>query len=102
MRAAVKRFVAVEGHCPAIVDFTAVEVADIPGHFIADLARSGPVVLGAMRILVAPRPEVFGLSRMYELHQYATAERTLVLRTMEEACTALGVDTLDLVPVDEF
>ena len=100
MRAAVRRFVETEKGYRAIVDLTAVEAANVPGHFIAELARSGPIVTGEMRILVAPKPEVFGLSRMYELHQYSTADQTLVLRTMAEAYEALGVESLDLEEID--
>jgi hypothetical protein len=100
MRAAVRRFVETEKGYRAIVDLTAVEAANVPGHFIAELARSGPIVKGEMRILVAPKPEVFGLSRMYELHQYSTADQTLVLRTLAEAYEALGVESLDLEEID--
>jgi hypothetical protein len=74
--------------------------ADVPGHFIADLARSGPVVVGEMRVLVAPRPEIFGLSRMYELHQISTADNTRVVHTIEDAYDALGVRALDLAAVE--
>lgn len=100
MRAAVKAFVTREGDCPAIVDFTAVTEANVPGSFIADLARAGPVIVGEKRILVAPRPEIFGMSRMYELNQPETSDRTLVVRTLAEAYALLGVDTLDLEEIE--
>lgn len=100
MRADVKRFVAAHGHCRTILDFTAVETADVPGHFVADLARSSPIVVGEMRVLVAPKPEIFGLSRMYELHQISTAGNTLVVRTIADAHEALGLRALDLAPVE--
>jgi hypothetical protein len=99
MRTAVRDFIAHEGRCRAIVDFTAVEEAKVPGHFVAQLAESGPIVKDEVRILVAPRPEVFGLSRMYELHQPTTADHTLVFRTLAEAYAALGVETLDLAEI---
>jgi hypothetical protein len=99
MRAAVRRFAETEKGYRAIVDFSAVTVANVPGHFIADLARSGPIIKNEMRILVAPKPEIFGLSRMYELHQFSTADNTLVVRTLAEALEALGVEALDLVPM---
>jgi hypothetical protein len=96
MRTAVRDFIAREPGCRAIVDFTAVEEAKIPGHFVAELARSGPIVKGEMRVLVAPKPEIFGLSRMYELHQHTTADHTRVVRTLAEARALLGVDALEL------
>ncbi len=100
MRAAVKAFVEREGDCPAIVDFTAVTEANVAGRFVAELARAGPVIIGEKRVLVAPRPEIFGLSRMYELNQPETGDRTLVVRTLAEAYAVVGVATLDLEKID--
>lgn len=99
MRTAARRFAETEKGYRAIVDFSAVEAANVPGHFIADLARSGPIIKDEMRILVAPKPEIFGLSRMYELRQFSTTENTLVVRTLAEAYEALGVNSLDLAPI---
>jgi hypothetical protein len=101
MRAAVRRFVAAQGECRAIVDFSAVEEATLPGRVVADAARSGPIIVSEMRVLVAPKPEIFGLSRMYELHQISTADNTLVVAALEEAYAALGIRALDLAPVED-
>ncbi|HEY7610281.1 MAG TPA: hypothetical protein VIF14_13690 [Alphaproteobacteria bacterium] len=100
MRAAVRRFVAKEGPCPAILDLSAVDRAEVSSRFIADLAESGPTIPGETRVLVAPKPEIFGLSRMYELQQNRTAGPTLVVHTLAEAYEALGVRDLDLEPVE--
>jgi ABC-type transporter Mla MlaB component len=100
MRAAARRFVTKEGACRAIVDLSGVERADVSGRFIAAIAESGPIIVREMRVIVAPAPEVFGLSRMYELHQFSTADNTLVVHTLAEAHAALGVRTLELAPVE--
>lgn len=100
MRAAARRFVTREGACRAIVDLSAVGRADVSGRFIAAIAESGPIIAREMRMIVAPSPEVFGLSRMYELHQFSTADNTLVVHTLAEAHAALGLRTLELEPVE--
>jgi ABC-type transporter Mla MlaB component len=100
MRAAARRFVTREGACRAIVDLSAVGRADVSGRFIAAIAESGPIIAREMRMIVAPSPEVFGLSRMYELHQFSAADNTLVVHTLAEAHAALGLRTLELEPVE--
>jgi len=100
MRAAARRFVTREGACRAIVDLSAVGRADVSGRFIAAIAESGPIIAREMRMIVARSPEVFGLSRMYELHQFSAADNTLVVHTLAEAHAALGLRTLELEPVE--
>ena len=100
MRAAARRFVTREGACRAIVDLSAFGRADVSGRFIAAIAESGPIIAREMRMIVAPSPEVFGLSRMYELHQFSAADNTLVVHTLAEAHAALGLRTLELEPVE--
>ena len=101
LRGAVRSFVAAAGRCRLVVDFSAVETASVPGHFIAEIAQRGPIVTEDMRIFVAPRPELFGLSRMYEMQQTETADVTRVVRTMAAALEALGIESLALEPVSD-
>ena len=37
---------------------------------------------------------------MYELHQFSTADNTLVVHTLAEAHAALGVRALELEPIE--
>jgi hypothetical protein len=100
MQAAVRRFAAAHGPCHGILDLGAVERADVSSEFLAGLAHQGAVLKGQKRILVAPRDEVFGLSRMFGLHQAATGDEPGVVRTLEQACALLGIDEPDWRPVE--
>jgi hypothetical protein len=100
MQAAVRRFAAESGPCPGILDLGAVEEVTIQTHFIANLARQGAVLSGQRRVLVAPRDETFGLSRMFGLYQAGTGDEPFVFRTLAQAYTALGIDEPDFRPVD--
>jgi hypothetical protein len=56
---------------------------------------------GEQRVLVASRPEVFGIVRMFGLNQASTGDEPLVLRTMDEAYATLGLDAPDFQPLDQ-
>src|SRR4029077_13476547 len=64
---AVERFVTAEGPCSVLADLSSIEVA---GDFVRSLAWM-PLVIpsGKQRIVVAPRAEVNGLSRMFQLYR---------------------------------
>jgi hypothetical protein len=100
MRVAAKRFVERSGPCRAIVDFSGVETVDVSSNFITDLARGGSVIGGERRVMVAPKPEIFGLSRMYELQQSDRDDEIVVVQTLEEAEKALGLHSPNFEPVD--
>jgi len=99
MQAAVGRFVAAHGPCPGIIDLSAVDKIDVSSEFIAALARRGAVLAGHKRVLVAPQDEIFGLSRMFGLHQAATGDEPTIVRTLQRAYDVLGIDTPDWQPV---
>ena len=100
MQAAVKRFTAAHGLCHGIIDLSAVTKADVSSDFLASLARRGAVLTGQKRILVAPQDEIFGLSRMFGLHQAATGDEPTIVRTLQRAYAVLGIDEPDWQPVD--
>ena len=100
MQAMAKRLVAAHGPFSFILDLSAVDRADVTSEFIAALARRGAVLTGQQRILVAPRDEIFGLSRMFALHQAATGDEPTIVRTLQEAYAALGIDQPDWQPVE--
>ncbi len=100
MRASAARFVERMGPCRAIVDFSTVDVVDVSSDFIRDLARGGSVIGGAQRVMVAPKPEIFGLSRMYELQQTDRDDEIFVVHTLEEAYKVLEMRPPRFTPVD--
>jgi hypothetical protein len=99
MQAAVRRFVAANGLCRAIADLSAVEEVDMPSRYMVELGRQRAILFGERRVLVAPRPDVFGLARMFGMNQAATGDEPLVVRRLEEAYAALGIRDPDFRPV---
>ena len=100
MQQAVRRFAAAHGPCPGILDLSAVAEADVSSAFIAGLARQGAVLARQKRILVAPQDEIFGLSRMFGLHQAATGEEPTIVRTLAQADAVPEIDEPDWEPLE--
>lgn len=100
MNAAVERFVAATGPCPGILDLSAVETVTLSSAFVAALAQRRGVLVEQRRVIVAPKDEVYGLARMFGAWNDAAGDRIVVVRDLRRACAALGIDTLDLHPVD--
>jgi hypothetical protein len=96
----VRRFAAVNGPCHGIIDFAAVEELKVESQYIIALARQPAVLSGQKRVLIAPRDEVFGLARMFGLHQAATGDEPLVVRSAAEAYAALGLADPDFVAIE--
>ena len=55
---------------------------------------------GAKRVLVAPQTELFGMLRLYALHQANLDEDTMVVRTLDEAYAWLGLQDPDFRPLE--
>jgi hypothetical protein len=96
----VRRFAAAHGPCRGILDFGAVEELRIQSHHIAALGRQPAVMSGQKRVFIAPRDEVFGLARMFGLHQASTGDEPLVVRSAADAYAALGLEAPDFVAVE--
>ena len=98
---AVKRFVAAEGPCSVLADLSPIEKVEVPGDFVRSMAWM-PLAIpsGKQRVIVAPRPEVYGLSRMFQLYRDAKSSDIQVVHTMEEAHNLLGLESPDFEPVD--
>jgi hypothetical protein len=55
---------------------------------------------GARRILVAPNDEMFGVARLYGLHQSTSqGEEPMVVRDLQEAYDLLGLKDPDFQPL---
>ena len=81
-----------------LVDLTAVERIALPslervGHLAEVSAASDPRAFRSKFAIVAPQEEVFGLSRMFEVHRSSNEQSTkqvAVFRTRAEAIAFLG------------
>lgn len=75
---------------------SAVEEIDVDVAYLRALGGSRRVMPGEQRVIVAPRDEVFGVSRMYGLHQAnSQGEEPMVVRDLQEAYEALGLKDPD-------
>jgi hypothetical protein len=93
-RAAIIRLVAAEGACDGIADLTAVEHTEITSEGVRWLASLIPAIPASRRrILVAPQPLIYGLSRMFQMLQEGHQSRTAVVRTLQEAFDLLGLQS---------
>jgi hypothetical protein len=99
MQAAIGRFVAAEGRCRGIADLSAVEEVKVESRFMVELGQRRAILFGEKRVIVAPRPEVFGLIRMFGMNQAATGDEPLVVRSLAEAYAALELSDPVFEPV---
>jgi hypothetical protein len=99
--AATHVFVAKHGHWPGIVDFTAVKDLGIDIAYLRSFAHKPRVMRGAKRVLVAPQTELFGMLRLYGLHQAGLNEDTMVVRSLDEAYAWLGLQDPNFSPLEE-
>ena len=98
---AAREFLAVHGHCDGIVDFSAVEQVDVDVAYLRAYGGSPRVMAGARRILVAPRDEMFGVARLYGLHQSnSQGEEPMVVRDLQAAYDLLGLKDPDFRPIE--
>src|SRR5215472_680407 len=99
--AAVERVVGVEGPCSVIADLSAVEKVEVTGDFVCSIAWMPHVIpAGKLRIIVAPRTEIYGLSRMFQLYRGTKSSDVHVVHTLEEAHNLLGLESLSFESVD--
>jgi hypothetical protein len=96
---AAREFAAVHGNCDGIVDFSAVEKLDIDVAYLRAYGGSPRVMTGARRILVAPNDEMFGVARLYGLHQSTSqGDEPMVVRDLQEAYDLLDLKDPDFQP----
>ena len=85
----------------AIVDFSDVSDFDVSPGTLRRLASRPPVMPNPAqpRVVVAPRPDIYGLARIFQIEGEATRPSFHVVRTLQEACTILGVHTFEFAPI---
>ncbi|MBV9835149.1 MAG: hypothetical protein JO055_12125 [Alphaproteobacteria bacterium] len=85
-----RAFVAEYGVSRGIVDFTAVEVVEIETAEFVRRGQQAAIMTGQDRVYVMPRPDLFGLGRMFSTYQKIGGNREpLIVRTLDEAYGAL-------------
>jgi len=99
---AVERFVASEGPCSGISDFSAAEDVRVSAEFVRRLAARSPAIpAGRRRVVVAPRPDFYGLTRMFQILRDGMSGELHVVRTMVEAYDFLAISsTLEFSAID--
>lgn len=98
---AAEHFIAAEGPCRGIVDFSAVENAVISAEDLRAISRRPAAFpAGVPRVFVAPRPRVYGMARMYQIIRDDLASDLDVVHTLEEAYALLGLESPDFKTID--
>jgi hypothetical protein len=97
--AAARDFAATWGNCSGIVDFGAVEKVDIDVAYLRSFGANPRIMRGSRRILVASDDQLFGMLRMYGLHQASLGDEPMVVRTLQEAYDLLGLKAADFQPI---
>jgi hypothetical protein len=98
---ATRAFAAIHGNCPGIVDLSAVEKVDVDIAFLRAFGASPRVMAGAQRVIVAPKDEVFGIVRLYGLHQSGSqGEEPMVVRDLQAAYDLLALKDPDFQPFE--
>ncbi|MGB9202537.1 MAG: hypothetical protein WCB94_01050 [Terriglobales bacterium] len=100
-RAGLKHWAATDARA-AISDYTSAEWA-VSAEFIRELASQEPAVTEPTqrrRIVVAPSTVGFGLARMFQIVGERKRPLLQVVRTMDEAFEALGIESPHFEPLE--
>ncbi|MGA8214664.1 MAG: hypothetical protein WB799_13800 [Candidatus Sulfotelmatobacter sp.] len=85
-----------------IFDFSLVTEVALSTAFVSELAKREPAMVDPTRprIIVAPGAVAFGLSRMFQMLGESTRPLLEVVRTMDEALAALGIQSVHFEPLE--
>jgi hypothetical protein len=83
-----------------IVDLSSVTEVALSAAFLREIAKQEPAMVDATRprIIVAPTAVVFGLARMFQMLGESTRPLLEVVRTLDEALAALGIQSPGFEP----
>jgi hypothetical protein len=100
-RDAVEQFMAAHGPHSGIADLSGVEKVYVKADFVWFLAaKPSAIPHGMSLVVVAPRLDVYGLSRMFQTLRDNRGIHQVVVRTLKEAFELLGLETPHFKPVD--
>jgi hypothetical protein len=92
MYASISHFAATGGPYALILDMSGVTSNQLSTETLRDLAKQPPAVpLGRLRVAVAPRPEDYGVVRMFELLRDGMGGLLHAVLSVDEAYAMLGV-----------
>jgi hypothetical protein len=78
------------------MEFSQVMDYPVSSETIRAFAATSPAVPGErLRVIVAPQPAQYGLSRMYEIHRDSMGVQVQVVQSMDEAYELLKVTPQD-------
>jgi hypothetical protein len=100
---AVRKYSTATGASMGIWDMSAVTGYAVSTEFIRQLAKQEPAMPDPARrprVIVAPDPVGFGLSRMFQLLGEPTRPLLSVVHTLDEALAALGVPFPHFEPLE--
>jgi hypothetical protein len=77
-----------------IVDCSSVSKFSMSGEWIRQLARRQPAIdgLSCRRFFVMPNTESFGLARMFQLSGEPHYDSVMIVRSLDEVFTTLGIE----------
>jgi hypothetical protein len=97
------RYLASHPPCRGIVDFTGVTEFEVSSRQVMELAGLPPAFPASfLRIAVAPRAEVYGMVRMFQISGEETRPDLRVVRSMTEAYRLLEVESPEFSPLADF
>ena len=98
--AAIRQFMATHGPYSGIVDLSGIEKVSVRTDFVWYIAAKPPAIPDGMaRIVVAPRPDVYGLSRMFQILRDNRGAYQEVVHTLKQAFDILGLESPHFRPV---
>jgi hypothetical protein len=99
---AVQQFIAAQGPCSGITDLSPVEKLSVSVDFVRSFAAMDPMIpAGMSRIAVAPRPAVYGVSRMmFQILREGKGSYLEVVHTLQEAYALLGLESPHFKAID--
>ena len=90
-----------EGPSRGLLDFSAVKTVDLEASRVVAEGQKRQIMQGQQRIFVAPGDQLFGLLRMYAVHQEIGGEvEPIIVRSLKAAHMALGLDDPVFEPIE--
>ena len=98
---AVEQLIAAQGPHSGITDLSEVEKLRVSADFVWRLAAKPPTIPDGMsRIAVAPRPDIYGISRMFQILRDNRGGYLEVVHTLQEAFELLGLESPEFRTID--
>jgi hypothetical protein len=100
---AVEQFIAAQGPHSGITDLSEVEKLRVSADFVWLLAAEAPMIPDGMsRVAVAPRRDIFGMSRMFQILRDNRGSYLDVVHTLQEAFELLGLRSPQFRNIDSI